>query len=145
MNILIHASLDFAEDMIFAKEYIEKTSKFKVLLPDLKRYQHIRDDYGDDVTFTKIKNRLTTENIKQVERCDCLLIINKTHRGIANYVGGNSFMEMVVAFYLKKPIYLLNPIPENMSYTEEIKSFYPIITNNLNMFVEIIAKSLDSK
>ena len=32
---------------------------------------------------------------------------------------------MVIAFYLKKPIFLTNSIPENLPYTEEIKSFFP--------------------
>jgi len=29
-------------------------------------------------------------------------------------------MEMTVAFYLKKPIYILNEIPEDSSFLEEI-------------------------
>lgn len=138
MNILIHASLDLKKDMLKAKSYIENNSKHSVIMPELTRYQDIRDVNGDDETFTKIKNRLTKENIKNVEMCDALLIINNDHRSIKNYIGGNSFMEMVVAFYLGKPIYLLNPIPEDMSYTEEIKSLYPKVINNYNDFIDSI-------
>lgn len=135
MNILVHSSLDLKDTMLYAKHYIEKNSNHFVTLPELIRYQDIRDVDGDDKTFTKIKNRLTKENFKNVEICDALLILNNNHRGIKNYIGGNSFMEMVIAFYLKKPIYILNPIPENMPYTEEIKSLYPIIVNNLEFFI----------
>lgn len=142
MKVLIHSSLDFKSEMIYAKRYIERNSQASIILPDLKRYQHIRDDFGDDTTFTKIKNRLTKQNIKLVEETDFLFILNITHRDIINYVGGNSFLEMVIAFYLNKPIYLLNEIPCNMSYTEEIKSFYPIITNSLERFVLMINKNL---
>ena len=131
MRILIHASLDFKQDMIDAKQLIEKSSDHTVILPELTRYQSIRDDDGDDKTFTAIKNRLTNENIKNVELCDVLFIVNPTHRNILNYIGGNSFIEMIVAYYLKKPIYLLNPIPEGMPYTEEIKSLYPIVVNSI--------------
>ncbi len=141
MKVLIHSSLDFKPEMINAKKYIESNSSISVLLPDLKRYQHIRDDLGDDTTFTQIKNRLSKQNIKLVEECDCLLIINITHRDVINYVGGNSFLEMVIAFYLNKPIYLLNNIPNNMSYSEEIKSFYPIVTKSLEKFIEIVNKN----
>ena len=49
-------------------------------------------------------------------------------------------MEMVVAFYLKKPIYLLNDIPEGMNITEEIKSLYPIIVHNMVIFLEELCK-----
>ena len=67
-----------------------------------------------------------------VELADGLFILNYTHRNIVNYIGGNSFVEMCIAFYLKKPIYLLNEIPENMPYTEEIKSFYPKVIYSVN-------------
>lgn len=134
-KLLIHASLDFADKMLDAREYIEKNfSEFNVILPELTRYQHIRDVDGDDIAFTKIKNRLTIDNMRNVEVCDALLILNYSHRNIQNYVGGNSFIEMCIAFYLKKPIYLLYDIPENMPYTEEIKSFYPNVIYSLDWF-----------
>jgi hypothetical protein len=122
--------------MVDAKNYIEDNSVHKVILPELTRYQDIRDVHGDDETFTKIKNRLTKENFQNVEHCDILLIINYSHRGIKNYIGGNSFMEMVIAFYLKKPIYLLNDIPEGMTYTEEVKSLYPTVIRSMSQFLK---------
>lgn len=135
MKVLIHASLDFKEEMINARDYIQSHSKHSVVLPELTRYQDIRDKLGDDVTFTKIKNRLTLENFANVETCDVLLIINPSHRDIDNYVGGNAFMEMVIAYYLKKPIFLTNEIPEGMSYTEEMKTFYPIVVGDYDTFL----------
>ncbi len=138
MKILIHASLDFKQAMVDAKKYIEDNSVHKVMLPELTRYQDIRDVHGDDEAFTKIKNRLTKENFQNVENCDVLLIINHSHRGIRDYIGGNAFMEMVIAFYLKKPIYLLNNIPEDMTYTEEIKSLYPTVVHSMSHFLNIL-------
>lgn len=113
---------------------MEGFSKHTVILPELKRYQHIRDVENNDRLFSEIKNKLTNENIKNVEKADALLILNFDHRGIENYVGGNSFLEMVVAYYLHKPIFLLNPIPNNMPYTEEIKALMPIIVYSLEYF-----------
>lgn len=124
--------------MLDAKRYIENNSGHTVILPELQRYQYIRDELGDDETFTKIKNKLTKDNLKNVERCDVLFIINLTHRGIKNYIGGNSFMEMVVAFYLGKPIFILNSIPDGMTYTEEMKAFYPIVCGSYKDFVSFL-------
>lgn len=135
MRITVHASLDFKDELIAAKTYLESHAKCEVILPELKRYQHIRDELSDDKQFTKIKTRLTRQNISNIERCDCLLILNYDHRGYKNYVGGNSFLEMVLAFYLGKQIFLLNNIPENMPYTEEIKAFEPIVIGPLESFV----------
>ena len=144
MKLLIHASLDFKQKMIEVKESIESVCNIEVLLPDLNRYQYIRDEEGDDKTFTAIKHRLTNENIKNIENSSILLILNYTHRGIRNYIGGNSFLEMVVAYYLKMPVILVNPIPEGMPYTEEIKSMYPIIADGEKEIVYIIQRILDS-
>lgn len=141
LRILLHASLDFSSEMYSVKKYIETSTKYEVILPDMQRYQHIRDEYGDDKTFTKIKNRLVFENMKNVERCDCLFVLNYSHRGYENYIGGNSFLEMIVAFYLNKPIYLLNPIPEKMTYTEEIKALYPTVAHSIENFVNDIFSS----
>ena len=121
-------------EMLQAKAVIESFGIHTVILPELTRYQHIRDEDGNDELFTKIKNRLTDDNIHNVEAADALLILNYDHRGITNYVGGNSFLEMVVAYYLHKPIYLLNSIPERMAYTEEIKALFPIIVHKLDYF-----------
>jgi len=140
MIITLHASLDFKNKLIAAKAYLESHAECKVILPDLRRYQHIRDELGDDKQFTEIKTRLARENLANVERCDCLLILNYDHRGQKNYVGGNSFMEMVLAFYLGKPIFLLNKIPEKMPYTEEIKAFKPIVVGSLERLVECYLK-----
>ncbi len=142
MKILVHSSLDFTNEMLFAQSFLEKNTCLNIILPELTCYQHIRDELKDDVSFTKIKNKLTIENINNVETCDCLLILNYTHRGVKNYIGGNSFLEMVIAFYLKKPIFLLNDIPEKMSYTEEIKAMYPIVVYNLENFANIIIENL---
>jgi len=143
MKVLVHASLDHKDKILAAKDYIETMTDFTVLLPELVRYQHIRDEQGDDETFTKIKNKLTLQNISLVEQCCCLLILNPNHRGIDNYVGGNSFLEMVIAFYLKKPIFLLNDIPEGMSYSEEMKSLFPTVVGSLEKFTRIATKRVD--
>lgn len=139
LKVLLHASLDFVDYMVKAGNFL-KENGIDVILPELTRYQHIRDVEGDDVSFTRIKNRLTLENIRNVENSDCVFILNYTHRGFENYIGGNSFLEIIIAFYLKKPIYLLNPIPEGMTYTEEIKALYPTVVNSLENFIDVITK-----
>lgn len=125
MIVTIHASLDFPSQMESMAKQL-RDSGHEAILPDLTRYQHIRDVLGDDAEFTRIKTQLTRQNMANVESCDCLLILNYTHRGVVNYIGGNSFLEMVVAFYLRKPILLLHPIPEGLPHTEEVKALEPI-------------------
>ena len=138
MKVLIHASLDFKNQIESTAQFLQ-SNNFIVLLPNLVRYQHIRDELGHDEEFTLIKNKLTCQNIGNVEKCDSLLILNFDHRGIKNYIGGNSFLEMVIAFYLHKNCYLLNNIPEGMPYTEEIKALFPKVVYTLEDFIFTIS------
>lgn len=57
---------------------------------------------------------------------DVVLVCNYDKNSIAGYIGANTLLEMGLAFHLKKPIYLLNPLPE-VSYTEEILGIWPTV------------------
>ena len=45
------------------------------------------------------------------------------------YIGGNTLMEMAIAFHYKKPIYILNPISEKLGWKEEVLGMHPIFLN----------------
>ena len=54
-------------------------------------------------------------------------IIKKDYqKGIAGYIGGNTFLEMGFAHVLGKPLYLLNHVPD-VSYTDELEAMCPIV------------------
>ena len=53
---------------------------------------------------------------------DAVLVLNFDKNGIKNYVGGNTLMEMGFAHVNNKKIFLLNPVPEELSYAAEIKA-----------------------
>ena len=64
-----------------------------------------------------------------IKGSDGILVLNYEKKGVENYIGGNSFLEIGVAFDLGKKIFLLNPIPENLPYTEEIEVINPVVIN----------------
>ena len=66
-------------------------------------------------------------HFKEVEKGDSVLIVNEEKHGVRNYIGPNVLMEMAIAFYLGKPIYILNDLPENSPFEEELKGFMPTI------------------
>ncbi len=64
---------------------------------------------------------------------DAILVLNLDKKGIKNYIGGNTLMEMGFAHVNKKKVFLLNPVPENVSYMDEIEAMTDFILNgNLN-------------
>jgi hypothetical protein len=66
------------------------------------------------------------DHFDKIDWADSILVLNYDKNGVKNYVGPNTLIEMGVSFYLKKPVYLLNPIPD-MPYAEEILGIQPII------------------
>ena len=55
------------------------------------------------------------------------MVINLDKHGSKNYIGGNVLVEMAIAFYRNTPIYLLNDIPEDSLYAEELIGMNPIV------------------
>lgn len=82
-----------------------------------------KEDWVWDMKEQAIRN-----HIARIEWADAILVVNDEKKGMPGYIGGNTFMEMGIAFYLRKPIYLLNPIPD-MPYTEELRGLKPIVLN----------------
>ena len=69
------------------------------------------------------------ELCEQIKEVDAVLVLNLDKRGIKNYIGGNTLIEMGYAFILRKKIYLWNPVPEIDYYKSEIEAMKPIIIN----------------
>lgn len=76
----------------------------------------------------KIEGNLIRRYFDNIKSVDAVLVINEEKRGIKNYIGGNTFLEMSFAHVLDKKIFLLNPIPD-ISYAEEIVAMQPIVIN----------------
>jgi len=63
---------------------------------------------------------------RKVEKADILLVMNMEKNGVPNYIGAGTFMEIYEAFKVGKPIYLYNPIPDNM-LKDELEGMTPIV------------------
>ncbi|RLG17804.1 hypothetical protein DRN62_00220 [Nanoarchaeota archaeon] len=75
----------------------------------------------------EVKARLIEEHIKRIERSDAILVLNLDKKGKEGYIGGNTFMEIAIAFYLGKKIFLWKEPSKDLPYYEEIMTMKPII------------------
>jgi hypothetical protein len=53
---------------------------------------------------------------------DAILVLNLEKKGIKNYIGGNTLMEMGFAHVNNKKVFLLNPAPTESPYRDEIEA-----------------------
>jgi len=82
----------------------------------------------DKPEFLNNHHQRLREHFDKVAWSDAILVTNYDKNGMANYIGPNTLMEMGLAFYLGKKIYLLNPIPD-ASWKEEILGTRPEVLN----------------
>jgi len=57
-----------------------------------------------------------------IKNGDAILVCNFDKNGIKNYIGGNTLIEIGFAHVNNKKVFLLNPIPEELPYVDEIKA-----------------------
>lgn len=117
---------------------IEKELKqlgFKVILPMTARRMKKSGDYdlkkvktwfNDSSDYYK-KTKLMTGHLKEVKKGDITLVTNLEKHGVLGYIGGNVLMEMAIALFLKKKIYLLHQPDKNSPFLEEILGMQPVI------------------
>ena len=135
-GITICCSSNFYRHAGKVQEELEKRG-FKVFVPETVPIMKQRNDF--DVSHYKTwfanegdypeKARLMHAHFDEIARpdADAILVINDEKRGIPNYIGGNVLMEMAIAFHLKKPIFILNDLPAESAYMEELKGMLPVV------------------
>jgi len=95
---------------------------------------------NEQENFDPIKAKTSTDavrkHIDKIRESDAVLVCNYDKNGIANYIGANTFIEIAAAHYLRKPIFLLNPLPDMAYINDELQSFnLKVLGNNLELIV----------
>jgi hypothetical protein len=142
MKIAICSSLDFISEIKKAGDDLTELGHF-VVLPKSAEMVITGEISGKTLTDEnldsakrierKIKLNAIRRHYNKIKECDAILVLNYSKKGIENYIGGNTFLEIGFAHILEKKLFLLNPVPD-MLYTDEILAMQPIIINqNFNL------------
>ncbi|MBI4089576.1 MAG: hypothetical protein HY424_02615 [Candidatus Levybacteria bacterium] len=132
-TITVCASASFVKEVLILEEELKKLG-YKVLIPITAYEMKKKNDYnvGHYKTWFKnskdykIKTKLMNDHFKKVIKADAILVVNNEKRGLAGYIGGNTLMEMTLAYYFKKPIFILNEISNKLPIKEEVLGVNPI-------------------
>jgi hypothetical protein len=127
MKIFIVCSKHFYHKVPKIRDYLE-SKHHKITLPNsfdepLKEERMKSLSKEEHIKFKQEMMRLHEPKIKKI---DAILVLNLEKKGISNYIGGATFMEIVKAWELNKKIFFWNPIP-NCSFTDELTAINPNI------------------
>jgi diphthamide synthase subunit DPH2 len=135
-KITICCSASFYRQALEVEEQLRKLG-FEVEIPHTAYKMKESGDFNVDTYKTWYKNaadygkkaELMRAHFDKVVESDAILVLNYEKKGVQGYIGGNGLMEMGIAFHYKKPIYILNPVPETLPIYEEIMGMQPIVLN----------------
>lgn len=136
MNIAIMGSLDFAHQVGEIKKQLELAghevsvpfTMAKILAGEITQ-EKILDmkQQGTFADYTKSKD-LIRLNWERMKKSEAILVVNLTKKGIENYIGPNTFLEIGFAHVLGLKIFLWHPIPKT-DFLDEITAIQPAVVN----------------
>lgn len=114
--------------------------------PDYEAYvrgekrEQLARTLGGDHAAVKRENDYLKQHYKNICVSDAVLVVNLEKNGVKNYIGGNVLIEMGQAFVNEKAIFLLNSIPEAVSYRDELLAMAPnCLDGNLSSIRQAVA------
>lgn len=131
MKIMICGSMSFANEMVDVKQKLEALGHVASVPEDIK--SHIKNPRLIDDFDSNYKHALEKNIMKKcfdlIAKNDAIIALNYPKNGIKGYVGTSSLMEIGLAYYLKKKIFLLNPIPNSREarWAHELAIIQPVI------------------
>lgn len=126
-SIALCASASFYKEALEIENALKKLG-FNVTIPYTARLMKKTGDFNVasyTTWFTnpkdyKKKALLIQKHFKKITKNDAIFVINLKKNDQEGYIGGNVLMEMGIAFYLKKPIFIYNDVPNDSPFYEEI-------------------------
>ena len=142
MTITICSSVDFTPKIIEIKKELEAMGHQvnipygtqKIINGELsyQEFMVAKDKDGD----ISLRQSESVDMIKRywdfIRNSDAILVLNLAKKGIENYIGGSTLMEMGFAYGHEKKIFLYNPIPhksERIHYVDELLDMKPTVIN----------------
>lgn len=128
MKIVICCSISAAKKAMEISNELTASGHEVVVPKDIEKYANgtMEMENAHESTQNKIEGDLIRGYFEKIKNCDAVLTVNEDKKGINNYIGGNTFLEMGFAHVLDKKNYILNNIPE-VSYKDEIIAMQPIL------------------
>ena len=128
MKIAICASMVFVEKMVQVKRQLEQIGHIVFISQFAEGYLGKAEEEKEKLAVhDKNEHDAIRKFWEIIKKSDAILVLNYDRKGIKNYIGGNTLMEIGFAHVLNKQIFLMNPIPDIEYYRSEIEAVSPVI------------------
>lgn len=131
MKIMILGSMKFVQKMVKIKKELYKLGHNTLLPTGIK--PHLEDsEFVENLDGNMeycITNGVMRKNFQRVADSDAVLVLNYKRNGMEGYIGVSALLEMGVAHYLKKKIFLMHKTPhyKKERWAHEVAIMQPTI------------------
>jgi hypothetical protein len=131
MKLTICGSSTFKKEMVDFKKKLQELGHEAIVHPHYEAFvrgekQELWNQILKEHGKAKKENNYIKWYYDAIVGSDAILVLNFDKKGIKNYIGGNTLMEMGFAHVNGKKVFLLNDVPE-ISYKDEILAMYDVI------------------
>ena len=137
MKIMVIGSMAFAKEMVKTKQTLEAMGHDVAVPADIET--HLANEGFVDDLDGNLQYATETDIMRQcfglVAASEAVLVLNHPRKGIQGYIGTSALMEIGIAYYLGKKIFLLHAVPHynEVRWAHEITIINPtIIQGDLN-------------
>ncbi len=133
-TIVVCSSANFYKHACEIADQLEKMG-FKAVVPETAEKMRASGNYNaaDYRTWHKDpgeyhkKSYLMDTHFKEIDKGDAILVVNDEKHGEPGYIGSNVLMEIALAYWQKKPIFVLNKVSPDARTYEEIVGVRAVI------------------
>ena len=131
MKIMILGSMTFAKEMLQTQEELRRLGWEGIAPCDVKEHADdntLIDDFARNLEYC-IKDDVIRKGFQQVADSDAVLVLNYPKNGVDGYIGTSALMELGIAYWLGKKIFLLHniPAPKQYRWAHEVQIMQPVI------------------
>jgi len=130
MKITISGSLAFAQEILTLQKQLQDL--WHTVLVPLETDTFTEGRSNDRHHEPEFAREGMHQHYNNVASSDAIVVANFDKNDIKWYIGGATLVEMGIACYLGKKIFILHPIPsaQELRYIQEVELMQPIIINN---------------
>jgi hypothetical protein len=118
--------MNFYEELVKIESKLKELG-FEVEIPVSAKTMKAKNDFEvshfKGVFTSEQKGKFIKENFANIAVSNAVLVINNEKYGVQGYIGANVLMEIGLAFYLNKDIYIWNKYKDDAPYKEELLAF----------------------
>jgi hypothetical protein len=134
MKIFICGSMTFSKKMLIAEKQLEAMGHWAKVPCDTDIFatnpMRTTDNHEENFTHC-MENDIVRQCFNDIAESDAILVLNYPKNGRQGYIGAAVLMEIGLAYYLDKKIFLFYPPPpvKEEKYSHEVLLTQPIILN----------------